>query len=124
MYTHIKTSDELDELIEQLNAKSKLQKEELKLQFDHVLTSMKPANLIKSTFRDVTRTPGFTKSAITSGLALGAGLLSKRFIVRGSRSLFKKVAGMVAEFAVAKTVNKNSDKIQSFGVRMLRKIAQ
>lgn len=122
-YTHIKSGEQLDDVILQLTAKSKLQKEEMRLHFDHVLEAMKPANLIRSTFNDITKSPGFAKSAITGGLALGAGLLSKKIIVGRSGGFLKRLAGMVAGFALKKTIAKNSNKITATGVNLLKKMA-
>ncbi len=122
-YSHVKNSDQLEEVILQLTAKNKMQKEEMRLHFDHVLETMKPANLIRSTFNDITKSPGFTKSAITGGLALGAGLLSKKIIVGRSGGFLKRLVGMAAGFALKKTIAKNSNKIAATGVNLLKKMS-
>lgn len=121
-YSTIKSSEQLDEVILQLTAKSKLQQQELRFHFDQALETIKPANLIKSTVSDLTHSPGFLKTAITGGLAMGAGLLSKKLIVGRSGGFLKRLAGMAATFALKKTIAKNSNKITDTGVNLLKKM--
>lgn len=121
-YSTIKSSEQLDEVILQLTAKSKLQQQELRFHFDQALETIKPANLIKSTVSDLTHSPGFLKTAITGGLAIGAGLLSKKLIVGRSGGFLKRLAGMAATFALKKTIAKNSNKITATGVNLLKKM--
>lgn len=121
-YSTINSSEQLDEVILQLTAKSKLQQQELRFHFDQALETIKPANLIKSTVSDLTHSPGFLKTAITGGLAVGAGLLSKKLIVGRSGGFLKSLAGMAATFALKKTIAKNSNKITATGVNLLKKM--
>lgn len=121
-YSDIKSSEQLQEAILQLTAKSKLQEEELRLHFDDALDSIKPANLIKSTVNDLVRSPGFIKTAVTGGLAMSAGFLSKKLIVGRSGGFLKKWAGRAIAFMVKKTIAKKSGQITSAGVRILKKM--
>ena len=121
----MKTPNETDSLQESIIATQKLrgyQQELLKEQFHAACESIKPINLIKSTFRDMTKSPDIKKDVISSAVGLGTGFLSKKLFVGKSHSFVKKGIGTVIEFAIANLVSKNTDGIKAVGSTLLQRI--
>lgn len=116
------TSDQLRLDILALEARSLRQEEELKTTASALITSLKPANLIRSTFNSTFRTPGAGKNILKGALGLAAGFLSKKLFVMGSSNIVKKALGTVVELGVAKVVSRNADKITSSGIKAISKV--
>ena len=104
-----------------LEVKSVQQEEDIKNTFSVAVNSLKPANLIKSTFSNAVKSPNLGKNLLNGAVSLAAGLLSKKILVRGSSNIFKKVLGTVVELGVAKVVSGNADKITSSGIKMINR---
>ncbi|HMC86421.1 MAG TPA: hypothetical protein VKI61_12895 [Chitinophagaceae bacterium] len=104
-----------------LEVKSVQQEEDIKNTFSAAVNSLKPANLIKSTFSNAVKSPNLGKNLLNGAVSLAAGLLSKKILVRGSSNIFKKVLGTVVELGVAKVVSGNADKITSSGIKMINR---
>ena len=120
---NINNSADLISAIEQLEKKNLEEKEILRLQFNDVVESMKPINLLKSTVKDIADTPHIASTAIGTSLAIGAGALSKKLIVGSSSNIIKNILGRVVEFAVAKGISSNSMLIADKGIELLKKLA-
>lgn len=120
----ITSTAELEQAIETLQAKSENQLAGIRNNFNDILESLKPVNLLKSTVKDIGESPGLAKAAIGTSVAIGAGVLSKKMIIGKSTNMFKQVLGTVVEFAVAASIAKNSNVIASKGIRLLRKMTK
>src|SRR3954470_24182681 len=111
--SRIYTSSDLRTEILALEAERIRQEADLKDAAAAAIDSLKPVNLIKSTFQSTVRTPGFGKNLLKGAAGLAAGFLSKKLFVMGSSSLVKKALGTVVELGVAKAVAKNAGKLTS-----------
>lgn len=109
----------IDELQIECNEKKRL----LQGQFNDVVESFKPHNLLKSAVKDITDTPGIAKTAIETSIAIGAGVLSKKLIVGSSTNMFKKMLGGIAEFTVANGISNNAAAIADKGIELLKKLS-
>ena len=109
----------IDELQQQCDQKQKL----LHQQFNEVVESFKPFNLLKSTVKDIADTPGIAKTAIETSLAIGAGVLTKKLIVGNSSNMFKKILGGIVEFTVANGISNNAGAIADKGIDLLKKLS-
>lgn len=119
---HVYTADQLRKDIVALEAKSHQQQEDLKDTAKELLNSLKPINLIKSTFNSTFKTPAGNKNLLKGAMGLAAGLLSKKIFVMGSSSIVKKALGTVVELGVAKAVAGNAGKIAASGLKLINKV--
>jgi hypothetical protein len=114
----ITTSAELKEVIIKLEYEQSMKGVLLKEQFHHVIESLKPVNLIKNTFRDVTGSPFIMDNLLGSAVGLASGYLSRRVIIGTSGGIIKKILGSVLQFGVSRIVAKNPDAIKSVAQRI------
>ena len=75
------TSSDLRSEIIALEALRIRQEADLKNAASAALESLKPVNLIKSTFQSAVKTPGFGKNILKGIAGLAAGFLSKKLFV-------------------------------------------
>lgn len=111
----------LDEAILQVKAKKESELILLKEQFHATYESLRPVNLIKKAFSDVSASSTIKSSLIGNALGIGIGILSKKLIIGTTHNPLKKLIGIALEFAVAKVVSKNSQGIQSTGENLIQR---
>lgn len=97
----------------QLNEKNLL-KEQFRLSFD----SLKPINLIKDAFEDLTNLSGLKGNALDVSLSIATGYLSKKIVVGSSGNVFKNIFGSIVQVAVTSMALKNADEIKSMASRL------
>lgn len=85
----------------------------LKEQFKITYDSLRPLNLIKSTFKELTSAPDFKSDFLNSTLGIGAGYLSRKIIVGASHNPIKKLLGTLLQVGITSIVAKNGDGIKS-----------
>jgi hypothetical protein len=117
----ITTALELKEAIRLLEETQVSEGRILKEQFFIVLESIKPVNLIKSTFNEVVSSPNLINNIFSTTIGLAAGYLSNKTIVGSSGNLFKKLLGTLLQFGVTTLIIKNPEAIKSFGERLLER---
>jgi len=88
---------------------------QLKQQFHIAYESIKPLNLIKSTWKDVVGSPELKNSLVDTSLELCAGYLSKLLFVNASHSRLRKVLGVALQVGVMNLVTKNPELFKSIG---------
>lgn len=118
----IKNSADLRDAIFELENRKLKEKQELAEGFHELTESLKPLNLIKSTFNKVKETPGITGNILKATAGLGVALLSKQLLVGKSTSIVKTVLGSAIKMGVAGLVAKNSDNIKNSGIRFLKNL--
>jgi len=94
----------------------------LKKEFNIAFDSLKPVNLIKNTFNELTASPEFKGNFINTTLGLAAGYLSKKVIIGNTINPLKGIAGTILQLVVSKIVTKNSNTIKSTGMNFFNKI--
>lgn len=112
-------TDSLNELIAIQEQKHDSELKALKEQFDLTYESLKPVNLIKSLFHEVTTSPEIKNDLVGNTIGLGVGFLSKRLLVNNSHSPVKKVLGTILQFAMNNVVANHSDSIKNIGNNLL-----
>jgi hypothetical protein len=113
-------TDSLNELIILQEQKHDNELGLLKEQFHVAYESLKPINLIKSVFHEVTASPEIKNDLVSNVIGLGTGFISKKLLIDGSHSTIKKIAGTVLQFAVATLVSKHSDTIKTIGDNLVK----
>lgn len=113
-------TDSLNELIILQEQKYDMDLELLKEQFHVAYESLKPINLIKSLFHEVTASPEIKNDMVSNVIGLGTGFISKKLLIDGSHNPAKRVLGTLIQFAVANLVSKHSDNIKTIGGNLLK----
>lgn len=104
--------DSLSIKIRELELLEKQQTEELKNSFGEFGESVKPAAILKSAMKSVIGSPGLRTTALDTAISAGAGLLGRKLVVRGSRNIFKKIAGTAFQFVVSNFVRNKMPEIK------------
>ena len=112
-------TDALNKAISSLQNKQAQELKLLKEQFHLVYESLKPINLIKSTFHEVVLSPDIKNDILSNVIGLTTGYLSKKVLMGTSHNLIKRLLGTLLQFAIANVVTKHSDKIKSTGENIL-----
>jgi hypothetical protein len=113
-------TDMLNELILAERLKYANDLAQLKSQFYIAYESVKPINLVKNLFHEVTASPEIRNNLLSNVIGFGTGFLSKKLLLGSTHNPIKKVFGTLFEFAVANTVSKHSDGIQTIGGNLLK----
>ena len=92
-----------------LQAKQAEELHSLKTQLHLTFESLKPVNLIKNTFNDVTSSPEVKNSLVNNAIGLATGYISKKLLIGGTHNPIKKILGALVEFSVASFVAKRAD---------------
>ncbi|MEO6491098.1 MAG: hypothetical protein ABIO04_14235 [Ferruginibacter sp.] len=112
----ISTKAELEVAIIELE-KRKVREQALVVEnFKMVRESLKPMNLIKHGFKQITEMPGLGEGLIKTAAGLGIGVISKKLFLGSSPSFIKKILSGFFELAVAKTTISNADKVKAYGI--------
>ena len=109
----ITNTTELKQAILLLEAKQTLEGGMLKEQFKITYESIRPINLIKSTFRELTADPDFKNNLLNTTLSMAVGYLSKKVAIGTTNNPFKQILGTILQMGVTSIVAKNSDGIKS-----------
>ena len=96
----------------------KRQATEGKILKDHFLQayeSIKPINLIKNTFKEITESNDLKDNIINTSVGLATGFVSKKLFVGHSHSPFKRLLGSVLMYGITNVVSKNTETIKAIG---------
>lgn len=119
---NINSASSLREAILQLEIKQAEELKMLKQQFHLIHESIKPVNLIKSAFKEVTESRDLKDSILNTSVGLATGYISKVIFERTSNSPVKKLLGSVLMFGITNLVAKNPETIKSLGNNFLGNI--
>jgi hypothetical protein len=112
----------LTESINRLQVKRSYELALLKDQFHLTYESLKPLNLIKHTFKEVSSSTEIKEGMLNNVIGLTTGYFTKAILIGSSANPVKKILGTLLQFAVAAFVARNSDSIKSIGSVVLNKI--
>jgi len=121
---NITSSASLKSAILFLEVEKEIKAQELRAQFLLAYDSLKPANLIKSAFHEVTTSPGLINNILGVAVGLTSGYLSKTMAVGHSANIIRKFFGSILQFGVTNVVAQHSDSIKSFGQFIIHHIFQ
>jgi hypothetical protein len=114
-------TDYLNEQIAMLEQKQSLELKALKEQFHVTYESLKPFNILKSAFNEVTSSPTIKNNLLNNAIGLTTGYLSKRVLVGATHNPLKNIFGTLLQFAIGNVVTKHSDQLVASGGNMLLK---
>jgi hypothetical protein len=118
----ITTSTELKDAIKLLEDRQSIQGAVLKEQFFEVIESIRPVNLIRSTFNQVASSPDLLGGLLSTTVGLAAGYISNKTLVGSSANLFKKLLGTVLQFGITTMIVKNPEAVRTLGQTILHRI--
>lgn len=117
----IKNSADLQLAIQQLERQQAIEWPILKEEFLKTAESLKPINILKSTFKNAVDTPDLKTDIINTAIGLTTGILAKKVILGKTLNPLSKLLGVVLEMFVANKVSKNADDIKSLGGSLMNK---
>ncbi len=103
----IYTEADLRSAIEDLEIRQSEEGQQLKQQFRLTYESVKPINLIKSTFKEAAESADLKSNLLNTVVGLSIGIFSKRMFVKVSGSPIKKLLGNALLFGVTNVITKN-----------------
>jgi hypothetical protein len=112
---NITSISELKNAIQILENEQAVKMQSLKEQFYLTYKSLKPANLLLSTFKEVVTSPNLIDNILGTVVGLATGYLSKKIVVGASGNILRKLFGSVLQLSVTNTVSQHPDAIKSIG---------
>lgn len=122
MIPTITTSEQLNQFIAVLEMKKLNQEIELKHTIKETLNDLKPVNLIKSAWDQVSTSPEIKDNIIDNSIGLATGYLSKKILTGNSNNPLKRLVGSLAQFGITNLVANHPDPIKKAGLGLLRMI--
>lgn len=90
----------------------------LKEQFHTASQSLKPINLLKSTFEQVRQSPDFKSDIGKAAIGMFSGYLLKKLVFRSSVNPLKILAGVAFQALATNVAAENSEKIKETGINI------
>jgi hypothetical protein len=118
----ISKAEELKERIAELELLNRQERDNLKKHLHDIRNSLKPANIIKNTVKEVAVSPGIQTKFIGALLGLAAGYLAKKAVFGKTSNPLKKIAGNLMQMGVAGTVSQNTDSLRTLGGDLIKRI--
>jgi hypothetical protein len=104
---HIET---LQEAIQLLKMQQAGQLDLLKEQYRNTYEHLKPINILKRSFNQLTSTADFKGSVVSNIVGIGTGYLTKKVLLGSTPNIFKKVLGTLLQLAITNVVTKRTEK--------------
>jgi hypothetical protein len=118
----ITNAQDLKAAIATLEARSKIQEEELKEQLHVTVESLKPGNMIKSALSNIPASAMIGTVLKTAG-TVGVGLLTSKLTGAGAAvSTGRKIFGGLLNQTASRAVANNMDKIKAYGTAIFQNI--
>jgi hypothetical protein len=121
---NITSSTELKDAIQLLEVEQAVKRQLLNEQLRITFESLKPVNILKSTFKDIISSPSLPGNILNATIGLASGYLTKKIAVGFSSNIFRKLFGNVLQLGVTNVVAKNPDTIKSFGKFIVEHLAR
>ncbi len=118
----METSTALKQLILLKEAEREAEGKLLKAHFRRTYESLKPMNIMKSTFKEIVSAPDLKTDVINAAIGFSTGFVAKKILLGETHNPFAKLIGFVVEMLVANKVVKNAEGIKSLGSLILKKI--
>ena len=91
-------------------------------QFSVTYASLKPVNILRKVFKDMTAPSHLRDDVVQTITALVTGYISRKMVVRSSRNPILRLGGMFVQYTVTKFVTKNAETIENLGVYYIKKL--
>jgi PleD family two-component response regulator len=115
---------QLTEAIRLLEIKQKEEEFLLKEQFKATYESIKPANLIKNTIKDLMVSPDLKTNLLSTVLSIVTGYASKKIVVGESKSSIKQLLGTLLQMGVTKLISTKAHTVLSSIGNVIKQASQ
>lgn len=112
---NINNSHDLQAAVIELEKRKVIQEGLLKEQFHETRESLRPINIIKSSFSKITHSPEIRNGVFKTVAGIGIGLLTKNMFLGKAIPLVKSLVGNAVETSVEKTVKTGADTVKAYG---------
>ena len=119
---NITSTVQLKEAIRLLQEQQAFQGLVLKEEFFNVMESIKPINIIKSTFSQVSSSHDLIGNILSTTVGLAAGYISNKTLVGSSANLLKRLFGTVFKFGITSLIARNPEAVKSLGHTLLHRM--
>ncbi len=99
----------LDDSIAALRLKRQHEIESLKTQYHVVLETLRPSNIIDQSITDISTAFALRGNLKVSIISILGGYLSRKLLVRNSKSLFKNILGYIIQVGVSNLITRRVD---------------
>ncbi len=106
-------TDALNETIILLEYRQKQELRILKEQFELTYDSLKPLNIIKKAFSEMTTSSDLKGNIINNVIGMSTGYLTKKIVLGSSHNPFKRILGTLLQFVITNVVTKHTDTLKS-----------
>ena len=112
----------LKNAIQLLEVEQAIKGELMKEQFLQICENLKPINLLKSTFRNITSSSNLIDNVLGTTVGLATGFLSKKIVIGTSGNIFRKIFGSMVQSGVSSFVSNHPEAIKSIGQFIFQQI--
>lgn len=120
----IDPSANLDMTIVMLEKEQKIRGDQLKIDFADAYDSLKPANILKNTIKELSTSSDLRTNIITASFSMAAGYLSSRILKGSNFKTFRKISALLIDYGV-RNILRHPDAIKAilgnFIQRLFRK---
>lgn len=113
------TEADLIEAIHQAELKHKNDGVLLAEEFNEVLLSFKPANVLKNIFTEITSSGELKDNLVNTSAGMAAGYAAKMLVTGKSPGIIRKIAGNAVLFGISNVVSRNPETIKLIGNTLL-----
>ncbi|RYG53900.1 MAG: hypothetical protein EOO01_03100 [Chitinophagaceae bacterium] len=111
----ISSISDLDKAILELEKRKVIQESLLRAQFEATKESLKPLNLVKSSFSKLTHTPEVRDGVAKTVVGVGLGLLTKNLFLGKTYPVVRSLINNAVERSVNKGVNTGTETLKAYG---------
>ena len=119
---NITSSVELKNAIQILEIEQAVNGQLLKEQLYQTCESLKPANILKNTLKDITSSPNLIDNILGTAIGLVTGYFSRKIVIGTSGNIFRKLFGSIVQVGVTDVVSQHPDAIKSFAQFIVQRI--
>ena len=119
---NITSSVELKNAIQILEIEQAVNGQLLKEQLYQTCESLKPANILKNTLKDITSSPNLIDNILGTAIGFVTGYFSKKIVIGTSGNIFRKLFGSIVQVGVTDVVSQHPDAIKSFAQFIVQRI--
>ncbi|HCX99947.1 MAG TPA: hypothetical protein DG754_07395 [Bacteroidales bacterium] len=111
---NISCKADLLDAIQLLEEKQAINLKVMREDFHQAYESLKPANLIRNTIKNISTSHYLSDNLLSAGIGLAAGYVSKKAVFGGSSNVFKRFFGAILQFGVTNIIAQNPETVKSF----------
>jgi len=112
---NISSTSELQDAILLLETEQSAKLMLVKYHFHQAYESLKPANIIHSTLKEITASPYLANNLLSAGVGIAAGYASKKAVVGRSNNKFKRFLGIILQLGITNLIAQNPKTIKVIG---------